>query len=124
MDITPLIPADRQVIHGYSPGEFVVNGVVHRHAVLVFPERVLAWPVTAFSEITIESLLPVCEAQPAVEILLLGCGLKIALLSSELRRAMRERGVRIEVMDTGAACRTYVVLLSEGRRVAAALLPV
>ena len=58
-----------------------------------------------------------------IELLLLGCGRRMAPPPSGLRQALRQAGIVLEVMDTGAACRTYNVLLSEERRVAAALLP-
>jgi len=59
-----------------------------------------------------------------VEVLLIGCGPRMVLLPSALRRQIREAGIGMDAMDTGAACRTYNVLISEGRRAAAALIPV
>ena len=64
------------------------------------------------------------SADPPVELLLLGSGQKMQLLPGVLRRDLRSAGVVVEVMDTGAACRTYNILLAEARRVAAALLPI
>ena len=78
----------------------------------------------SFAELSVESFSVIRSAQPAVEILLLGSGPKMGLLPSKLRRELREAGIVVDVMETGAACRTYNVLLSEERRVAAALLPV
>jgi uncharacterized protein len=124
MDITPLIPADRQVIDSYGPGRFRVSGQAYEGALLVFPDRTLVWAVAGFASLDADAFAPVLAAEPRVEILLLGAGAKAQLLPSALRRDLRERGVVVDVMDTGAACRTYNVLLSEERRVAAALLPV
>lgn len=59
-----------------------------------------------------------------MEFLLLGSGARMQLLPKALRQGLRDAGLVVEVMDTGAACRTYNVLLAEGRRVGAALLPV
>ncbi len=123
MDVTPLIPAGRQVIEDYGAAGFRVSGVPFAGAVLVLPERSQAWEVAAFAELSTESFGPVVAASPRPELLLLGSGPKMQLLPSRIRQAVRASGVVIEVMDTGAACRTYNVLLSEGRRVAAALLP-
>ena len=59
-----------------------------------------------------------------VELVLLGCGVKMALPPKALKQALKDKGIALEPMDTGAACRTYNVLLADGRRLAAALLPV
>jgi len=123
MDITPLIPGDRQVIDSYGPGRFRISGVDHSGGVIVFPERTLAWPVSAFADISLDKLVAVTEARPPVEVLLVGCGARMHPLPPLLRQALRERGIGCDAMDTGAACRTYNILLSEARRVAAALMP-
>lgn len=124
MDVTPIVPSGRQMIESYGGGRFRISEVDYEGAVLVFPERSLSWPVASFAELSAESFDPVARAEPHVELLLLGCGPKMALVPSRLRRAVREQGIVIEAMDTGAACRTYNVLLAEGRRVAAALFPI
>src|SRR5512135_860344 len=103
MEVTPQIPPGRQFINGYQPGRFRVSGTVHTGSIIVFPDRTLAWPVTALEQVTVESLAPVREAVPAVEVVLLGSGARMALLPAALRRALRGVGLNIEVMDTGAA---------------------
>jgi uncharacterized protein len=122
MAITPERPADRQLIQSYQPGGFRIAGVRHEGSVLVLPEQTLAWPVGAPEQVTAESLAPIVAAEPAVEILLLGQGARFAQVAAELRQALRAAGIVIEAMDTAAACRTYNVLLTEDRRVAAALI--
>ncbi|HEV7372595.1 Mth938-like domain-containing protein [Arenibaculum sp.] len=124
MDVTPIIPADRQFIESYGEGEFRVSGTVYQGPVLVFPDHSRAWPVASFETMTVEAFAPVMSADPPVELLLLGSGQKMQLLPGALRRDLRSAGVVVEVMDTGAACRTYNILLAEARRVAAALLPI
>ncbi|MDJ0951748.1 MAG: Mth938-like domain-containing protein [Alphaproteobacteria bacterium] len=124
MEITPLIPAGRQVIQAYGAGGFKISGAAHRGAVLVLPGATLPWSITEISQLTLDSLAPVTGASPMAEILVLGCGPHIAFVSPELREALRGHGISLEVMDTGAACRTYNVLVAEDRRVAAALIPV
>jgi len=124
MDITPLVPADRQVIESYGDGGFKVSGRRHRGSVLVFPEETLSWPVAAVDAVTLDSLRPVWDGARGVEVLLLGCGAAPALVAPDLRAALRERGVALEAMDSGAACRTYNILLSEERQVAAAVIAV
>ncbi len=122
MDVTPLIPADRQIIDSYGARGFHVSGAAYDGAILVFPDTTLGWAVTGLAEVTIESLAPVV-AHGGVEILLLGCGRRMQPVSSRLRQELRESGIVVDAMDTGAACRTYNILLAEERRVAAALLP-
>lgn len=124
MDITPLIPAGRQVIEGYGDGGFRISGVRHDGSVLLFPTQVLPWTIRAFAEVTLESLEPVVAAAADVDLLLLGCGPSLQLVPAALRRALKGAGIVVEPMDTGAACRTYNVLLGEERRVAAALIAV
>jgi uncharacterized protein len=122
MDLTPIIPADRQVIDSYGADRFRISGVEHEGAVLVFPEVTLSWTPQGMTEVTLESLRPVVD-KGGVEILLLGCGGRMAQVPRALRQALRDAGIVVDAMDTGAACRTYNVLLSEERRVVAALLP-
>lgn len=122
MDITPAVPEGSQLITGYGPGLFRIAGVAHRGSVLVLPNETLPWSVADFAAIDLAGLEPVLSRNPPVDVLLLGCGSAMQLPPRELRQALRERGVVIEPMDTGAACRTFNVLLTEGRRAAAALI--
>ncbi|MGE5145606.1 MAG: Mth938-like domain-containing protein [Candidatus Eiseniibacteriota bacterium] len=123
-DITPAIPSEINVIHAYGNGGFRISGVAHSGSVVVLPTLVEAWPVAALAEITEASLRVVVEAEPRVELLLVGCGPRLMPLPAELRRFLRALGIAAEPMDTGAACRTYNVLVAEGRRVAAALIAI
>ena len=121
MDLTPIVPAGRQVIESYGPAGFRISGVVFESAVIDFPDRTLIWNVASFAEVTAASLQPVIE-RGGVEILLLGCGRAMRPVPMALRQTLREAGIGVDAMDTGAACRTYDVLMGEDRRVAAALL--
>ncbi len=124
MDITPIVPADRQLIQGYGDGHFRISGRQHQGSVIVFPERTLAWAVADPVAITRATLAAVTASDAKVEILLIGTGRKASLIGAELRQALRAHRIVVETMDTGAACRTYNVLLAEERRVAAALIAV
>jgi len=119
MDLTPLVGSDRQVVERYGPSGFRVSGTTYKGPVLVFPERTIAWPDGAVSEAGLSAIVE----DGAVELLLLGLGRRIAPVPAALRQALKAHGIAVEPMDTGAACRTYNVLLAEDRRVAAALLP-
>jgi uncharacterized protein len=120
--LVPLVAPGRQLIERYGPSGFRIGGVVHRGPVLVFPDRTLSWTPTTAGAITLESLAPVIE-HGAIEILLVGCGRHMAEVARPLRAELRPAGIIVEAMDTGAACRTYNLLLGENRRVAAALIP-
>ena len=123
MDITPKVPEGRQVIEGYGDAGFRINGEFHARPVIVWPEGVAPWPVTGLADASVESFAPLFSAAPRIEILLIGGGARFAHAPAALAAALAARGLAVECMDTGAACRTYNVLMSEDRRVAAALLP-
>ncbi len=124
MDVTPVVPRGRQLIDGYGGGGFRVAGVAYRGSVLVFLERTLAWPVRAFEDLDSAALAPVRAAGNEVDLLLVGCGARLRPLPRGLRDELRTAGIVAECMDTGAASRTFNVLLAEERRVAAALIAV
>ena len=122
MDITPMAMAGRQIIERYAPSGFRVSGVIYHGPVLVFPDLTVAWDAMNAGDVTWETLAPVIE-HGGVQILLLGLGRSTSAMPDALRTALRTAGIALEAMDSGAACRTYNVLVSEDRRVAAALIP-
>jgi uncharacterized protein len=124
MEITPLIPEGRQVIESYGDGRFRIAGTVVEGSVLVTPAASFPWSAVDVATMTVESLRPILAADPPVEILLVGCGKRLLPLPPALKTTLREHGIGADPMDTGAACRTYNVLMAEGRRVAAALVAV
>lgn len=125
MDITPLIPEGRQIIQGYGADGFKVNGVVYPDPILVFPEGTRNWNnLQSFSDINENSFDDLASASSELDVVLFGTGAKMEFVSPKLKAALKQKGLVIEAMDSGAACRTYNVLMAEGRRVAAALLPV
>ena len=124
LDVTPLVVEGRQLIEAYGGGGFRVAGRVHRGSVIVLPESTLAWGVADAAAITVGSLAPAVSADPPAEVVLIGCGSRFVPPVREIRASLREIGVALEWMDTGAACRTFNVLLAEERRIAAALIAV
>jgi len=121
MDITPVTPRGKQVITGYGAGQFKIAGEVFTTSMLVFPDRTVKWDMTPQKTISVESLQVVLEEEGEIDILLIGAAKHQLALPPMIRGALKEVGIGLEVMDTGAAVRTYNVLLAEGRRVAAAL---
>ncbi len=124
MDITPQVDAGRQLINSYGNGGFRISGRRHDGSVLVLTDRVVPLAVTHVSELAVSQIAAELEAGTPPQILLIGCGPSIAPLADEVRSGMKDRGIAVEAMDTGAACRTYNVLLAEDRRVAAALIAI
>lgn len=125
MDITPSAAAGRQIVESYGDGHFTISGTRHQGSLVVTPELVLPWPVAVFEAATPESLAFLTDLEVAVELLLIGSGETQTFLRPALRQAFKDRlGIAVECMASGAACRTYNVLASEDRRVAAALIAV
>ncbi len=125
MDLTsPKFVPGQQVIEAYGGGGFRVSGTSYRGSVLVLPEITLSWPVLDLADLTFESFQELFLQDFSAEILLLGCGPSLGLMTADLRAAVRAQGPVIEPMDTGAACRTFNVLMMEGRSVAAALIAI
>lgn len=127
MDIRLDRPDGVQFIESYGAGRFQVAGVYYSGTILVTPEQTLSCPVETpvetIEDLSVEILMPLldnCE----VGVLLFGCGLKTCAVPSDVRMQARQRGFVSEPMNTGAACRTYNVLLSEKRPVSALLIAV
>lgn len=118
------VPAGRKVIGSYGDGGFTIEGVRHLGSVLVFPTRVEPWPVSRFEDITMDSLAAVLSEEANVEMLMVGCGVRGLMAPVALRNGLRQAGIASDFMDTGAACRTFNVLLAEDRLVAAVLIAV
>lgn len=115
----------RHVIEGYGDCGFRFAGMSHRGSILALPSGIKAWAAVTPADISIESLEAVFAEPPgSIEHLLIGTGTSLVPLARAVQTALREKGIAAEVMATGAAARTYSILLGEDRRVAAALLAV
>lgn len=124
MDVTPLIRRDQQVIQSYADGRFRVSGDVYEQSVFVSPAQTFAWGYAgAVADLTEDDFEALITQADDIDVVLLGCGAKMQFIKPALKKALSEKGLPVEAMDTGAACRTYNVLMAEGRRVVAALLP-
>lgn len=121
MDVTPLIPVGRQIVQQYRAGGFRISGKEYQGGVIIMPERTMLWPVAG--ELSISSFDILKPYAQELDVVLLGTGAGQMFVPPALRQALKAQGLNVDVMDTGAACRTYNVLMAEGRRLAAALLP-
>ena len=118
-------PAAPLVVASYRGGAFNISGTRHAGSIILLRDRVLPWGVADLAAIDASGLAEVVAGSgPAVELLLIGCGPRLVPVVPVLRQALKARGIAVEPMDTGAACRTFNVMLAEGRRVAAALIAV
>lgn len=123
LDITPVVAAGKQLIQGYGAGEFRIANELYTTSILVFPDRTEAWPVTDAAGLSYDDFAALEGDSANLDILVVGCGPRFVAPPQGLRQAVKDRtGVVVEWMDTGAACRTFNVLLAEERRVAAALI--
>jgi uncharacterized protein len=117
----PLL-AGRAPIGGYGPGMFRTGGVQHRGSLLILPDGTYPWLVASMAELTLDSLAPVLALGKNAGFLLLGTGATQIFPDPAMRQAFATAGLGLEAMDTGAACRTYNVLLGEERVFATALI--
>ena len=125
MDVTPLVKSGQQIIQSYAHGGFLVSGARYEGAVIVTPGAVRGWGFAGEARALAETdFTPLSAQAREIDVVLLGTGARMALPPAALKTALKAQGLSVEAMDTGAACRTYNVLMAEGRRVAAALLPV
>lgn len=109
------------VIRAYKPGLIRVNEQAYTHSLIVSPETLIEpWEPQTYTELTPASFQAILALKP--DILLIGTGDKMQLLSVELYGELINAGIGVEVMDTSAACRTFNALTAEYRHVAAALL--
>jgi len=114
-------PNEGYYITAYDQGQIVINGRSLRNSLVLAPDTVVEhWPVSGIDQLATAHFDTVLELDP--EIVLLGTGTSMRFPAVALYAQIINRGIGVEVMDTGAACRTYNILLSEGRRVVAGLI--
>lgn len=110
----------RNLFTGYGEGYVAVNGARYTSSLVVSGERIVAdWPADSVAALTADHLAAIVELKP--EVLLLGTGASFAFPDPVIMAPVYKAGIGVEVMDTPAACRTYNILLGEGRNVVAAL---
>ena len=114
----------RHQLDFYGQGGFRFAGMSHKGSIIALPSGIVAWPVASAAELRAEHFESALKETPKIDFLLVGTGLDIVPLSAELRRPFREAGISIDTMQTGAAARTYNILVAENRRAGAALIAV
>jgi len=111
-------------IDAYGDGGFRFAGMSHRGSLLVLPSGIHAWEAVAAAALGPDSFARVFAERDLLEFLLLGTGVGQHFPSPAIRAAFEAAGLGLEAMSTGAAARTFNVLLAEGRKVGAALIAV
>ena len=114
-------PTALNTVTAYGPGFIEINKVRHTSAVVLTPGQVNPWPVTSFEALAEADFERLRALEP--EVVLLGTGARQRFPHPRLSRALTEARIGLEVMNTPAACRTYNILMAEGRKVVAALMP-
>ena len=111
----------RHRITAYGPQTVTVNETVYRQSLVLTADSVHSpWPVTSLAELSADSLQPVLASNPAV--VLLGTGEKQQFPEARLYALFGQQGIGLEVMDNGALCRTFNILVAEDRAVTAAII--
>ena len=114
----------RHLLDSYGAGGFRFADMSHRGSILALPSGIKAWWVTSAEELSEKAFAPVLAEAEAIDLLLVGTGRDLVALQPSLRWRFADAKIAVETMQTGAAARTYNILLAENRKVAAALIAV
>lgn len=110
-----------QTVTAYDQGSVEINAITFKHSLLVLPELApLAWPVTQFAALSEEHFKTIAAFHP--DVVILGTGTKQNFVHPKLTVCLTHQQIGVECMDSQAACRTYNILMAEGRKVALALI--
>ncbi len=124
IEIRPAHFPGRAPIDAYGNGGFRFAEMSHRGSLLLLPSGINGWEPEDAKELTLAHFDKVLAEAQHIEVLLIGTGDGMRVLPRELRAAFRDAGISVDPMSTGAAVRTYNIMLSESRAVAAALIAV
>lgn len=111
-------------VTAYGNGGFRFADMSHKGSILCLPSGVHSWPVADPQALTIDDFALVISDLEAPAVLLLGTGAKQVFVTPDIHRAFTAAGIGLEEMSTGAAARTYNIMLAEKRRIGAALIAV
>ncbi len=110
-----------QTVTGYDTGWIEINAARLSHSLIVLPEHApVLWPVTSFDSLTPADFVPLEAHNP--DVVILGTGSTQRFASPALTAGLAARRIGVECMENRAACRTYNILMAEGRKVALALI--
>ncbi|WP_395825029.1 Mth938-like domain-containing protein [Collimonas sp.] len=110
-----------QTVTAYDERGVEINATRYEHSLLVLPESVpVSWPVSSFEALTAEHFAHIDSTRP--DVVILGTGLRQRFVHPKLTTVLTTRRIGVECMDNQAACRTYNILMAEGRKVVLALI--
>jgi uncharacterized protein len=112
------------LLDAYGNGGFRFADMSHRGSILCLPSGIWSWAPVVAADVTAESLTKAVAEAAQIEVFLIGTGVEHVPLSREVAEILREGGLKFDVMPTGAAARTYNVLMGDQRKVSAALIAV
>ncbi|MBB3947686.1 uncharacterized protein GGQ73_003654 [Rhizobium skierniewicense] len=124
IEIRPAHFPGRAPIDAYGNGGFRFADMSHRGSLLCIPSGIHGWAVDDPAKLSVEHFSQIIAQASEIECLLIGTGDTMRVIPKELKAALRAAGITVDPMSTGAAVRTYNIMLSESRAVAAALIAV
>lgn len=124
MGLEPMHFPGRPPIDSYGNGGFRFDGLSHRGSLMILPSGIYAWNIERVEQFSVENFTTLFKEASEIEVLLLGTGHDIVRLSASLMDAFRDHVIIADSMNTGAAVRTYNIMLAENRAVAVAMLAV
>jgi len=121
MDFTQDFADANYIITGYEPGNVFINNLIHQQSLIISPDSLISpWEVADVSQLNEASLASVLENQP--EIMIIGTGETLVLPEPKIIALFAQHRIGMEAMNTSAACRTYGILVAEGRKATAGII--
>ncbi|WP_037084532.1 Mth938-like domain-containing protein [Neorhizobium vignae] len=114
----------RAPIDAYGNGGFRFADMSHRGSLLCLPSGIHGWELHEGEPLTVASLMKVLAESSEIEVLLVGMGANLKPIPADVKAALKAKGIASDPMSTGAAVRTFNIMLAESRAVAAALIAV
>lgn len=109
------------LVNGYEPGRIVIDGKSYREGLILTPERIVGgWGPEDAAALGEEHIRALVELEP--QVIVIGTGARQVFPTPDVYAVVLGCGVGVEIMDTGAACRTYNIVMAEGRRIVAGLI--
>jgi uncharacterized protein len=114
-------PANSHIIRAYDTQSIDINGMIFRQSLVVSKQHLVTdWPVKSIAELNESTLAALLVIQP--EVILIGTGMTLQFPHPQCYASLLNQGIGVEFMDSGAACRTYNILLGEERKVIAGII--